>query len=76
MALAPVKHIWRVLVVTSSRIPASLRYLENPEGIAATTSSFWDVRRLASPEASRPLSRCVMSKDAQGCWSEKAEQAF
>ena len=38
----------------SSRIPVSPRYLENPEGRAPVTLLFCEVRRLASPEASRP----------------------
>jgi hypothetical protein len=40
--------------ITSSKIPASLRYLEKPAGDAALTLFFCEMRRLASPEASRP----------------------
>src|SRR5262245_23243273 len=42
---------------TSSRIPVSLRYLEKPEGSASAILLFCEVRRLARPAASRPLSR-------------------
>ena len=43
---------------SATRIPVSLRYFENPEGRAPVTLLFCEVRKLASPEASRPRSRC------------------
>ena len=60
-----------VLVVTSSRMPASLRYLENPEGRAAATSSFCEVSNLAKPRGIEASLTLLVSEDAQDCRSEK-----
>ena len=60
----------------SSRIPVSPRYFENPEGRAPVTLLFCEVRKLASPEASRPRSRCSWPRNTQNDRPKKAHQAF
>src|SRR5262249_10837252 len=44
--------------ITSSGIPAWLRYFEKPEGNATLTLFFCELSRSARPEASSPRSRC------------------
>ena len=54
----------------------SLRYLENPDGDAARTLSFCEVRSLARPEVSSSAGALMLSEDAQYHRPEKTNQAL